>query len=159
MRKFIFCLISFLLIMPCAYAMDLSFETAVEKIVAESNDLKSAQANVQKAKAQLDAVNANRWMSIDGTISYMNLVDPVRPFSSEGIKIPSEIGMLLASSLPIQLNAVPDNIFSAGVKITQPIYTFGKIGHAVDAVHDAIDMSESAKDLTLREVRYAAANL
>ena len=159
MHKFIFCLISFLLIMPCAYAMDLSFETAVEKIVAESNDLKSAQANVQKAKAQLDAVNANRWMSIDGTVSYMNLVDPVRPFSSEGIKIPSEIGMLLASSLPIQLNAVPDNIFSAGVKITQPIYTFGKIGHAVDAVHDAIDMSESAKDLTLREVKYAAANL
>ena len=159
MRKFVFGLLSFSLIMPCAYAMDLSFDTAVEKIVAESNDLKSAQAKVQKAKAQLDAVNANRWMSIDGTVSYMNLVDPVRPFSAEGVKIPSEIGMLLANSLPIPLNSVPDNIFSAGIKITQPIYTFGKIGHAVDAVHDAIDMSESAKDLTLREVKYAAANL
>ncbi|MBR4624399.1 MAG: TolC family protein, partial [Alphaproteobacteria bacterium] len=44
-------------------------------------------------------------------------------------------------------------------QVTQPIYTFGKIGNAVDAMHDAIDMSKSAKDLTLREVKYAAADL
>ena len=156
MRKFMLCLLSVLFVAPVC-AMDLSFDDAVEKIVAESNDLKTAEANVQKARAQLRAVNANRWMAIDGTVSYMNLVDPVRPFSSNGVEIPSDIGALLGNVLPI--TAVPDNIFSAGVKITQPIYTFGKIGHAVDAVHDAIDMSKSAKDLTNREVRYAAANL
>ncbi len=156
MRKFMLWLLSVLFVAPVC-AMDLSFDDAVEKIVAESNDLKTAEANVQKARAQLRAVNANRWMAIDGTVSYMNLVDPVRPFSSNGVEIPSDIGALLGNVLPI--TAVPDNIFSAGVKITQPIYTFGKIGHAVDAVHDAIDMSKSAKDLTNREVRYAAANL
>ena len=159
MRKFLFCLLSGLMVFSNAYAMDLSLESAVEKIMSESNDLKSAEANVKKAKAQLDAVNANRWMSIDATVAYMNLVDPVRPLSSEGVKFPSEIGVLLSSYFPIPLNSIPDNIFSAGVQITQPIYTFGKIGHAVDAVHDAIDMSKSAKDLTQREVRYAAANL
>jgi len=157
MRKFLFVLLSFTVILPGANAVDLSFESAVEKIVNESNDIKTADANVKKARAQLDAVNANRWMSIDGTVSYMNLINPIKPTDSEGVTIPSDIGAILGDVLPI--SAVPDNIFSAGIQITQPLYTFGKIGHAVDAVHDAIDISESAKDLTGREVRYAAANL
>ncbi len=139
--------------------MDLSLNDAVEKIVAESNDLKSAEANVQKARAQLKSVNANRWMSIDGNVSYMNLIDPKNPTSSQGVSLPSEIGALLNQSLPMPLSEIPDNMFSAGVQVTQPIYTFGKIGNAVDAVHDAIDMSKSAKELTAREVKYAAANL
>ena len=157
MRKFLLSLLSFAVILPGANAMDLSFESAVEKIVNESNDIKTADANVKKARAQLDAVNANRWMSIDGTVSYMNLINPIKPTDSEGITIPSDIGAILGDVLPI--SSVPDNIFSAGIQITQPLYTFGKIGHAVDAVHDAIDISESAKDLTGLEVRYAAANL
>ena len=159
MRKFLFVIFSALMFLPNANAMDLSLNEAVDKIVAESNDLKTADANVKKAKAQLNAVNANRWMSIDGTVSYMNLVDPAHPTSGEGVRIPSEIGALIESRFGMPLDQIPDNIFSAGVQITQPIYTFGKIGNAVDAVHDAIDMSKSAKELTLREVKYAAANL
>lgn len=159
MRNILPIFIGVVLFVPNTYAMDLSLKDATEKIVAESNDLKSAEANIKKAKAQLSSVNANRWMSIDGTASYMNLVDPIRPFSSDGVKIPSDIGAILNASLPMPLSEIPDNIFMAGVQITQPIYTFGKIGNAVDAMHDAIDMSKSAKDLTAREVRYAAANL
>ena len=159
MRNILPVVLGALVIIPDLYAMDLSLKDATDKIVAESNDLKSAEANIKKAKAQLSAVNANRWMSIDGTVSYTNLVDPIRPLDAEGVKIPSEIGAILNHSLPMPLTEIPDNIFSAGVQITQPIYTFGKIGNAVDAVHDAIDMSKSAKDLTLREVKYAAANL
>lgn len=158
MRKFLFCFLCAMMVLPNANAIELSLQDAVEKIVSESNDLKSADANVKKAQAELRAVNANRWMSIDGTVSYMNLFDPTRPTDSQGIKIPSDIGAILQNS-PILLGEIPDNIFSAGVQVTQPIYTFGKIGNAVDAVHDAIDMSKSAKELTLREVKYAAANL
>ena len=157
MRKLVFYFVCIILAIPNAYAMDLSLNDAVEKIVAESNDNKAAEANVKKAKAQLSAVNANRWMSIDGTVSYMNLIDPIRPTDSNGVKIPSDIGAILGNVLP--LSEIPDNIFSAGVQITQPIYTFGKIGNAVDAVHDAIDASKSAKKLTTREIKYAAANL
>ena len=157
MRKFIFYIMCVFMVLPNAYALDLSLQDAVDKIVAESNDLKTADANIKKAKAQLKAVNANRWMSIDGTVSYMNLVDPTHPTDSQGVKIPSDIGAILGNIMP--LSEIPDNIFSAGVQVTQPIYTFGKIGNAVDAVHDAIDMSKSAKELTLREVKYAAANL
>jgi outer membrane protein TolC len=46
-----------------------------------------------------------------------------------------------------------------GATLTQPIYTFGKIGNAVEAVRSAVKMSESSLDLTRREVRYAAANI
>ena len=157
MRKLLLCILSCVAVIPNAFGMDLSLNQAIEKIVSESNDIKRADANIKKAKAQLSAVNANRWMSIDGTVSYMNLINVKRPTSSNGVEIPSDIGAILGSVLP--LDAIPDNIFSAGVQITQPIYTFGKIGNAVDAVHDAIDMSNSAKDLTMREVKYAAANL
>lgn len=159
MRKLLYMLFCALMVIPNAFALDLSLNEAVDKIVAESNDVKKADANVQKARAQLKSVNANRWMSVEGTVSYMNLVDPKHPTSSQGVEIPSEIGALLNKSLPVPLGEIPDNIFMAGVQVTQPIYTFGKIGNAVDAMHDAIDMSKSAKDLTLREVKYAAADL
>ena len=159
MRKLCSVLFCALMVIPNAFALDLSFDEAVNKIVAESNDLKKADANVKKAQAQLKAVNANRWMSIEGTATYMNLIDPKHPTSSKGIELPSEIGALLNKSLPMPLSEIPDNMFSAGVQVTQPIYTFGKIGNAVDAMHDAIDMSKSAKELTMREVKYAAANL
>lgn len=159
MRKLFSVLFCALMVIPNAFAIDLSFDEAVNKIVAESNDLKKADANVKKAQAQLKSVNANRWMSIEGNATYMNLIDPKHPTSSKGVEIPSEIGAILNQSLPMPLSEIPDNMFSAGVQVTQPIYTFGKIGNAVDAMHDAIDMSKSAKDLTMREVKYAAANL
>lgn len=159
MRKLFYMFVCALMVIPNAFALDLSFDEAVNKIVAESNDVKKAEANVKKAQAQLKSVNANRWMSIEGTATYMNLIDPKHPTSSKGVEIPSEIGAILNKSLPLPLSEIPDNMFSAGVQVTQPIYTFGKIGNAVDAMHDAIDMSKSAKDLTMREVKYAAANL
>ncbi len=158
MRKLFCAFLCALMVIPNAFGIELSLKDAVDKIVAESNDVKKADANLKKAKAQLDTINANRWMSIESTLSYMNLIDPKHPTSSKGITIPSEIGAILEHS-PIQFGEIPDNIFMAGVQVTQPIYTFGKIGNAVDAMHDAIDMSKSAKELTLREVKYAAANL
>ena len=159
MRKLFSAIICAVMFLPNAFAMDLSLNDAVEKIVSESNDVKKANANIQKARAQLKSVNANRWFSIDGEMSYINLIDPKNPTSSKGVEILSEIGAILNRSLPMPLMEIPDNLFMAEVRVTQPIYTFGKIGNAVDAVHDAIDMSKSAKELTMREVKYAAANL
>lgn len=150
-----------------AVAMDLSLNDATEKIISESHDLKKADANISKAQATLDAANANRWFNIEASATYMNLVNVERPLDSFNVKLPPEIGgiiqQVLASSgitmtLPETLN-VPDNIFMAGVTITQPIYTFGKIGNAVDSVRSAIKMSEHGKEMVLREVKYSAADL
>ena len=143
-----------------SFALDLSLSDAVERVSRESNDLKKAVANVEKAQSQLDAVNANRWFKIDGTASYMNMVnveDPSKPYM---IEIPGallgEINEKFKDGIAFEM---PDNMFTASVNITQPIYTFGKIGNAVRGVKSAIKMADASHELTRREVAYAAANL
>ncbi len=161
------CLVSFLsLLCVCsgnAYAMDLSLNDAVNKILAESQDIKRADANVKQAQASLDAANANRWFNVEGTATYMNLVNVARPFDSYSADLPPELGGLISNALGTSPQVtsidIPDNIFMAGVTVTQPIYTFGKIGNAVRSVKSAIKMSESSRELTRRAVRYSAVDL
>ncbi len=142
-----------------ANALDLSFDGAVEKIIAESYDIARATANIGAARAGLDAANASRWFSVEASAQYMNMVNVERPFDGTGSQLPPQLGGLL-ESLGMDANmTMPDNIMMAGVTITQPIYTFGKIGNAVDGMRRAITAAESAGELTRREVRYAAANL
>lgn len=144
-----------------AYSLDLSLNDAIARIEHESHDLKKAQANVAKAEASLDAANANRWFSIEGSASYMNLVNIENPSKSMGIELPPALGGLISESLKGQsvYVEIPDNIFQAGLTLTQPIYTFGKIGNAVKSVKSAIKMAQSSRELTAREVRYAATDL
>ena len=154
----------FLSVVACsspAFALDLSLNDAIEKITHESHDLKKANANLRRAEASLDAANANRWFSIEGTASYMNLVNVERPLDSRNLELPPELGGLISDSLKDQsiIVEIPDNIFMAGVSLTQPLYTFGKIGNAVKSVKSAIKMAESSHELTRREVRYAATDL
>ncbi len=149
------------LCVPNGYAMDLSLNMAIEKILDESQDLKKAQANVKKAEAQLKSVNANRWFHIDATASYMNMINVENPSKANGLTLPSQIGAMIDQSLAdrdIYLE-IPDNMFSVGVSVTQPIYTFGKIGNAVKSVKSAIKMSEASRELTRRAVKYSAADI
>ena len=144
-----------------ATSMDLSLNDAVNKVIAESNDVKKAEANVKKAKASLDAVNANRWFNVNANATYMNMVNVAHPSSDQGIELPPELGGLLGQVLGQDVSniQIPDNMLMAGISISQPIYTFGKIGNAVDGVRSAIKMSESGKEVTKREVAYSAADL
>ena len=166
MRKFLGGVFLFFLFMTVnnVYAMDLSLNDAVDMIVNESQDLKKAQANVKKAEASLDAANANRWFKIEGTATYMNLVNVEEPTKSYEVSIPPELGGLLSQYLarPVPLPeslSIPDSMFMAGVSVTQPIYTFGKIGNAVKSVKAAVKMAEAGQEMTLREVRYSAADI
>ena len=77
-----------------AYAMDLSLDRAVEMILDESQDWKKADANVKKAEASLDAANANRWFKIDGTATYMDLVDMKNPLKSYQVSLPPELAAM-----------------------------------------------------------------
>ena len=149
------------LIAQDAFSMDLSLAQATEMILAESQDLKKAEANVKKAEASLDVANSNRWFNIKATASYMNLINVEDPTKAYGVDLPPEFGGLITQFTGEQTNHldIPDNIFIAGVSITQPIYTFGKIGNAVDAVRSAIKMSETGREITRREVKYAAADI
>lgn len=152
--------------MSNANALDLSFNEAVDKIIEESQDLKKADANVKKAQASLSAVNANRWFKVEGTATYMNIVDVERPFKGTPAINLGGMGTMLENIAGHPLNLpsdfsfnMPDNMLMLGATLTQPIYTFGKIGNAVDAVRSAISVSESSRELTRREIRYAAADI
>lgn len=166
MRKFcgsVF-LLSLFMTINSVYAMDLTLNDAVEMILAESQDLKKAEANVKKAEASLDVANSNRWFKIEGTATYMNLVNVKDPTKSYQVSIPPELDDLLSQYLtqPLHFPAsldVQDSVFMAGVSVTQPIYTFGKIGNAVKSVKAAIKMAESGKEVTRREVSYSAADI
>ena len=147
-----------------SFAMDLSLDDAVNMILDESQDLKKAEANLKKAEASLDVANANRWFKIDGTATYMNLIDMKNPTKSYSVDIPPEISGMLSQYLdkPVQLPQsldIPDSMFMAGVSITQPIYTFGKIGNAVKSVKSAIKMAEASREITQREVKYSAVDM
>ncbi len=144
-----------------SYSMDLSLGDAVSRIVDASHDMRKADANLKKAEASLDAANANRWFKLDGSASYMNMVNIENPSESMGIELPPALGGLISESLKDQsvVIAIPDNIFQAGLTLTQPIYTFGKIGNAVKSVKSAVKMATASQEMTRREVRYAAANL
>ena len=163
--KFLCAILCGALIANPLFAMDLSLNDAVSKIIEESNDVKKAEANVKKAQATLDAVNANRWINVKGNMSYMNMVDVEHPTSDNGVKLPPELGGILqglsaTSGITVPNNLViPDNFIIAGISVSQPIYTFGKIGNAVDSARSAIKMSKTNKEVTRREVAYSAADL
>ncbi|MEE1029575.1 MAG: TolC family protein, partial [Alphaproteobacteria bacterium] len=98
---------------------------------------------------------------LDGSVSYMNLVNIEDPTKQKSVTLPPSMGGLISESLKdkeVTFN-IPDNIFQAGVSLTQPIYTFGKIGNAVKSVRSAIKMADASKEMTLREVKYASAQL
>jgi outer membrane protein TolC len=65
------------------------------------------------------------------------------------------MGGLISESLKDQAVSlpIPDNIFQAGISVTQPIYTFGKIGNAVKSVKSAIKRADASNEMTLREVK------
>jgi len=147
-----------------AYAMDLSLDDVVAKILSESQDVKKADANIKKAEASLDATNANRWFKLEGSATYMNLVDVAHPFSgSMNMQLPPQLGGLVGQLMnaggPVSQIEMPDNILMAGLTLTQPIYTFGKIGNAVESVRSAVKMSETNRELVRREVQYSAVDL
>lgn len=159
MVSLLFAAIASVCAMP-SYALDLSLIDAVERISNESNDLKKAAANVEKAQAQLDSVNANRWFKLDATAAYSNTINVEDPSKPRMIEIPAEITSMINQEWTDGFAfEYPDNMFTATVNLTQPIYTFGKIGNAVKSVKSAIKMAEASHELTRREVAYAAANL
>lgn len=139
--------------MMSANALTLSLNDAVSRILENSHDIKRANANIDAADAGLSAANANRWFKVNATGTYMNTVNVENPNADAAFIFPGGAG------LPPFEFIIPDNIFMAGVNLSQPIYTFGKIGYAVDGMKDAVKIAGISRDITMREVRFAANQL
>jgi outer membrane protein len=143
------------LVAPAAHAMNLSLADATARVVAQSQDIKKAQANIQKAQAGLTAVNSSRWFNVSGSATYMNVINVERPGQPMEIPVP-EIPGLTPGPMILPF---PQHIGMVGATVAQPIYTFGKIGHAADAARTAIQMAQSGHALARAEVQAAAVQL
>ena len=111
--KKILILSSLLLIIftPYSYGRNLSFNEAINMILTESNDLKKADANVKKVQAQLDAVKSKRWFHVEGSATYINLINVKDPGNPNGVELPPELGGLISSISGTSSNIViPDNL-------------------------------------------------
>lgn len=159
--RLVFMFVLFFIPVFDSFSLDLTLNDVINKILTESQDLKSAEANLKKSSAMLDSVNANRWFNIDGSVSYMNLINVEKPLEGKGMEIPPQVSGLITtlSRGTIKNIELPDNILSASVSIKQPIYTFGRIGNAVDSLRKAVEMSKLGYDITMREIKYAANNI
>lgn len=129
-------------------ARSLSLEDTVKMIIEESNDVKKAAANIGRARALLDNVTAGRMPKIDATATYTNMVDmDDRDWFGENIVPFTTTG------------TTPEHVGAVGLKASQTIYTFGKIGFALDMARGALRIAESSKKLAELEMTAAAVQM
>lgn len=122
-----------------AVARNLSVDESTKLIMAESQDIKKAEANIKKMQALLDETNASRWFKVDGVAAYQK----------------GMFDLSINSSLP----AVIDNVGTVGITASMPIYTFGKIGYAVDMAKQSLKIAEKSSDLAKIEMQAAAVQM
>ncbi|MCL2629776.1 MAG: TolC family protein [Alphaproteobacteria bacterium] len=165
MKKIILIFIGIILSFDARAAMRIGLEDTVAKILAASQDIRKAELNVQKSEAVYRAARSGRLPQVNATASIMNNINLDGPGKARYVSIPNlpvidntgnEIGFV-----PTGIGGfrVPDNIGIAGVELVQPIYTFGRIGHGLDAARSAIRIAESSAELARREMRVAAVQI
>jgi multidrug efflux system outer membrane protein len=133
----------FLALSAAANARNLSLDDAVGLVMAESQDIKKAAANVEKMDAILWSAAAARWPKVDAQAAYQTNMFGLPIQASASASVPGSI----------------DNIGTAGVSASMPIWTFGKIGLAVDMARNGLKIAETSKRLSEIEMRSAAVSL
>ena len=128
-----------------AHAKNLSLDAAVALVMEQSNDIRKAEANTRKMQATLNSVFANRLPKIDATAAYTNLLNLNNLSVTGGTMIPQSTS--------------PDNLGTLGIQASQTIYTFGKIGFALDMARAGLKIAETSKKLAELEMRAAAVTL
>jgi outer membrane protein TolC len=126
-----------------ALARNLGVGDAVALVLEESQDIKKAEANVEKMDAILTGAAANRWPKLDGTASYQT----------------SAFGLPIQASAAASIPSIIDNIGTVGVSASMPIYSFGKIGYALDMARGGVKVAEKSRELAEIETRAAAVQL
>ena len=145
MKKYLLFAVFCLMFAPGAWARNLSLDETVDLVVRESWDIKKAEANVEKMRATLRSIHSNRVFKVDATAAYTNILDMNDRRVTGGTLIPATAG--------------PDNIGTVGLQATQVIWTFGKIGFALDMARAGLRIAETSKRLAELEIRAAAVRI
>lgn len=126
-----------------AFARNLTMDDAVAMVVAESQDVKKAAANIEKMQAVLNGIHAGRLPKLDATAAYQT----------------NMFGLPIQASASASIPGAIDNIGSVGITASMPIYSFGKIGYALDMARNGVKIAETSKRLAQIETRAAAVQM
>ncbi|MDR2770114.1 MAG: TolC family protein [Rickettsiales bacterium] len=139
-----------------AMARDLSSSDALSLVLKQSQDIKKAAANVEKMQAVLDGVNSRRLFQADISASYVHSPD----ISGYNLFWPGDniTQQLQNGGIGSSSTRIP-HVGTAGISATQPLYTFGKIGYAVDMARKSVQVAATSKKLAELEMGAAAAQL
>ncbi|MDR1826143.1 MAG: TolC family protein [Rickettsiales bacterium] len=140
---FAFFLTIFFIGVDTANARNLSLDTTVALVMEQSNDVKKAAANIEKMRAALNAAHSGRFPKIDATAAYQTNL----------FELPIQTSLQPGSTMPHM------NIGTAGLSASMPIYTFGKIGYALDMARNGLKLAETSKRLAEIEIRAAAIHI
>lgn len=116
------------------YAKSLSLDKAVEIGVNKHFVLEQNKAQLEEAQVKYKEAKSNYFPSIDLEAKYMHHPDDSVSEVS-GTKIKKEYST------------------ETSITLTQPIYTFGKLSHSVDAAQVAIDLRKSLNRKQLNDIK------
>jgi outer membrane protein TolC len=125
------------------FARSLGVDEAIGLVLEESQDIRKAEANVRRMDAILTAAAAARWPKLDATASYQT----------------NAFGLPIQASASASVPAAIDNIGALGVSASMPIYSFGKIGYALDMARGGVEIAKKSRELAEIETRAAAVQL
>ena len=131
-------------------ARNISLDDAVSLVLADSHDIKKAAANVERMEAAMAGLNSRRLVQVDAKASYIKQpnLGNWSPYPGQNI---SNVNTGTGGAKPII-----ETIATAGLAASQPIYSFGKIGYALDMARRGVDIAKTSRRLAETEMRVAA---
>ena len=132
---------------------NLTLADIVEMVMTESQDLRKANANVRRMKAIMDSVQANRRPALDINARYANIVNLDHWNPMGGFVIPQ---VMIAGE---EIIAMPDHVGTVGAMATQTLYSFGRIGYALNMARSSLRIAETSRKLAEVEIRAAAVQM
>jgi outer membrane protein TolC len=131
----------------------LSLKQAIEMALKHSDDLKISQENVEKMEYTIIETRALALPQISGDVTWTKYMKvPTMPSPIIGTT-GAQAGLVLGTEdVPVK----QDYGISYGVTLTQPIWTFGKVGGALEIAKEALDIEKMSQKSTQFEVEYNA---
>ncbi len=158
---------------PAAAPMELTLQAALERALKDNPDLRAAEAQVQYAEAQAKSAWSNALPQFNTSLVYSRALRSV--FQSVGFTLPDSMQFKPDPNLPLDQrvkyledktgNAAFEalgglfsdmpfgraNTWIAGLSITQPIFTGGRIHSGIMIAGDAADAARFSLDETRSE--------
>jgi outer membrane protein len=144
----------------------LKLEDIISAVCKESDSVQGLSENIKKSKQQIREQYANALPTISGQIfagrSYGQGMGDVKPPSVENpqnLATRGEVLGILGQSLASMSEPGDAPVYSASLNISQPIYTFGKVGTAVKVANYYDSATQLSVNRSIQNLQLAGLDL